>query len=217
MKYEIWLGGDYTHFDHGKAHLDDGSAVDLMSYCNISIARDSIIIGVPTEFYVPDDSIRWYPAPGVIELCAIHDGLSILFHNATDYDIYIYGYAYLKPGDSIELDSQTPEKHKFLSRWEPVGLGRLVATSNSEFQEFVGEYGLIVQRICFDRKPKRDFGKSYTRFWMASALLSDDDDDDAGFETTPGELTYSKKGEAVLWTKNNRYIYKYDKGDGNNE
>ena len=215
MKYEIWLGNEYYMFDHGTAHLDDGRTEPLGMYYSTSILRDAITIGRPSEFGFPNDPVRCYPYPGVLEFSHIDD-IDFLIHNASDQDIYIMYYAYLRPGESVEITGKTHKKHyAFLGRWEPVALCRFVATSNKEAQELVGQYGLLVKRICLDRNNKKDFGKTFTRF-LLSDFLQNEDAEIEGLETSAGTLSFSKEDEAVLCTKNNRYIYKYKRDDRNN-
>lgn len=217
MKYEIWLGNEHYLFDHGTAHMDDGRTEPLGVYHSASLVRDAITIGRPSEFGFPNDPVRCYHAPGVLEFSRVDD-IDFLIHNDSDHDIYIWYYAYLRPGESAEITNHSRKIHySYLGRWEPVGLCRLVATSLEEAQELEGQYGLLVKRLCLDldRKAKRDFGKFYTRFLLTDFLRNADADTE-GLETSPGQLSFNDRRETVLRTQTGRYIYMYDKGDGNN-
>lgn len=211
MKYEIWLEKDSTHFGRGLAHLEDGSIEQLAGYCNVSIRQDSFIIGTMNEYGEIDDRLRWFPKPGVIEFYSWENDLeSIVFHNETGYDIYIFRFAYLKPGESVEI-RKTDRKHaEYLRHWNAEGLGRLIETSyeDPEYKALEGKYGIILSRIS-----AHNWGKTVLKFILADCLLGKEPDTE-GFETSAGELSYEENNRIVLQTEKTKYVFAYDGGDG---
>lgn len=211
MKYEIWLGNNSTHFDHGVAVFDDGRTEPLDTFCNVGIQQNSLLIGIANEYGEIDDQLRWYPMPGVIDFYVWSKDLDgLTFHNTSDHDIYICGYAYLKPGESTEIQNQYGQKHTdWLRRTAPIGLGRLIETSHIEegYQELVGKYGLILFRMS-----REDPFKTVLRFVLADALMGAAVDTE-GFETSAGKLTYDENGHMVMQTERSRCVFAYDKGD----
>ena len=211
MKYEIWLGNDSTHFDHGTAHFDDGRTESLGAFCNVSIRQDSLLIGVPNEYGELDDKLRWYPMPSVIDFYIWDKALdAVVFHNNSDRDIYICGHLYLRPGESGEVQNHLGKKHSdWLRHMKPIGLGRLVETSHAEegYQALVGKYGLILSRMS-----RQDPFKEVLRFVLADCLRGEELDVE-GFETSAGRSTFEEGSRIVMQTENSRYVFAYDKGD----
>lgn len=211
MKYEIWLGNDSTHFDHGIALFDDGCKKPLGAFCNISIRQDSLLVGTTDENGELNDKLRWYPMPGVIDFYIWSKDLEyLIFHNSSDHDIYITGYSYLKPGETAEIRNCLGRKHSFwLRQMRPVGLGRLIETTHTEddYLKLIGKFGLILSRMS-----RQDPSKTVMRFVLADCLR-DAELDLEGLETSAGVLKYEEDGRLVLQTKKSRYVFAYDNGD----
>ena len=216
MKYEIWLDSRYSHFDYGVAHLDDGTTRELTTFYNVGNFKDSLHIGVAPVGYDFDPVLRWHPYPGVIEFYMWDAELeSITFHNTGNCDIYIWEYAYLKPGESVEItQEQRGQNYDALSRWSPIGLGRLIRLSENEPAGKVGTYGLIATQL-------ESVGPGFVRHAQTAYFVS------AASLRTPSPvveleahgcvLTYNEDGHAILRADNSEYEFTYDKGDGNNE
>lgn len=211
MKYEIWLGDDGTYFDHGTAHFEDGHTDPLGAFCNVSIYRNSLLIGTANQYGEIDDKLRWYPKEGVIHFYFWAQDLEgVVFHNGTGRDIYIYGHAYLKHGESAEVNQRFGTKHAdWLRCMTPIGLGRLVETSHTEddYPNMIGKYGLILARPS-----RRDLNKNVVRFVLAACLRGEDLETE-GFETGAGKVVFDGENQFVLETENSRYVFVNDKGD----
>lgn len=202
MKFEIWLGNDSTHYEHGIAYLDDGRMVELLAYCHIGLVEDAMVIGVADEYKNIHNSIRWYPHPGLIFMSRLYEVDSVLFHNASDHNIYIYGYAYLKPGDSYEYTEENVETHgEYTSRWRPLGIVRMVDTNDRKAKSLIGKYGVLMTRGS-----QQSPGWLHSRFLLVDYLL-DPATQNCCFEASAGLLTYDDEGRAVVKAKHSHYIY----------
>ena len=211
MKYEIWLDSRYSHFDYGVAHLDDGTEKEILTFYNVGNFKDSLHIGVAHLGCDFDAVLRWHPFPGVIQFYMWGQELeSVMFHNTGDSDLYIWGYCYLKPGESVELrDIQGSARYDFLYRADPFGLGRLLETDNPGATSFVGTYGLITWQHLHHRL------ECLYRFTPVSFLRGESEA--TGLELGEGNHSFDNEGRVIVEANGHKYIFEYDKGGGNNE
>ena len=208
MKYEIWLGNDYVQFEHGLAHLEDGSTKELCAWHNSSCYGPGSVLVQEADFEYEDYPLRWYPRPGVLELyCWENTIVEITFHNESGRDYYIFGYAYVKPGETAVISLSKMPHREFVRKYNPVGLVELQNTSHSEpeFRELIGKRGLLLERLWIE-KPF----KTVWKFIVADSLR-DEDLQLEGFETSPGifKNTNEKRNCLILKTDNSEYTVEF--------
>lgn len=201
MKYEIWLGNDPMQFERGIAHLDDGSTKELMAWHNSSTYHEgSILVDEVGGRY--DGPVRWYPKPGVVEFYSWDGNITeIIFHNDSKRDYYIFGYAYLKPGETAVCDGKTKPPHRqLLRRFNPKGLATLQNTSHSEpeYQTMIGREGVLLERLSYE-----DVTKDVWKFLLPEVFRNEDPELE-GFETSAGHKTFAN-GAWTLHTDHSEY------------
>lgn len=104
MKYEIWLGEHYSHFDHGLVHLEDGRSLPLKGWIHVATyGADSILLADQDRYECCDFPVRWLIHPSGIEFyCWDAEVESITLHNDTSADVMVEGYGILLAGKSQE-------------------------------------------------------------------------------------------------------------------
>lgn len=61
MRFEIWLGGHYSHFDHGLLHLDEGSTKLLKGWIHTAThGQDRVLIADEDRYIYDDFPVRWH-------------------------------------------------------------------------------------------------------------------------------------------------------------
>lgn len=104
MKYEIWLGEDYTLFERGIAHLDDGRKLALMKHIHVATyGKDSVLIDDEEHYDLCRFPLRWFPVADGLDLYAWDDISTMLFHNESKANIRIDRFGVLRPDESIEV------------------------------------------------------------------------------------------------------------------
>lgn len=104
MKFEIWLGPHYSHFDRGMLHLADGSAKPLKGWIHsATYGPDTMLIADEDGYIYADFPVRWYiEENGLTFYCWGAEVKSILLHNGTGKQITVGGYGVLPAGESRE-------------------------------------------------------------------------------------------------------------------
>lgn len=102
MRFEIWLGEDYSRFDHGLAHLDDGRSLPLKSWIHVATyGADSILIADQERYEYCDFPVRWFIYRTGIEFYCWDKAIeSITLHNESGADVMVKGYGLLPAGES---------------------------------------------------------------------------------------------------------------------
>ena len=105
MKYEIWLGTHYSHFDKGVAHFNDGRTVSLDSCIHTATyGNDSVLIDDVEHIDECRFSLRWYIKRDAIEFyCVTADTPDILFHNKSGESIRIDNFGVLENDKSMSI------------------------------------------------------------------------------------------------------------------
>ena len=104
MKYEIWLGDDYTHFDRGIAHLDDGRRLDLYAMVHTStFGSDSLLIDDEDYFDLCRFPLRWIIHSNRLNFYSWDGITTVLLHSERQEPIRIDGVGILLPGESMEV------------------------------------------------------------------------------------------------------------------
>ena len=104
MKFEIWMGEHYSHFDHGLVHLDDGRSLPLKGWIHVATyGADSILIADQKRYELCDFPVRWFIYPSGIEFyCWDAEVESITLYNCTGADLMISDYGVLAGGNTKE-------------------------------------------------------------------------------------------------------------------
>lgn len=104
MKFEIWLGTQYSYFDHGMLHLDDGSTKPLLGWIHTATYGPDTILIADEEGYLYDDfPVRWYiEENGLTFYCWDAEVKSVLLHNGTGKQITVGSCGVLPAGESRE-------------------------------------------------------------------------------------------------------------------
>lgn len=104
MKYEIWLGEHHSHFDHGVAHMDDGSTIPLVGCVHLGTVRDTLLIDREDRYKEMRFPVRWYIRENGLSLYGWADDVAVIvFHNDAGKDLEVRGFGTLKAGETREL------------------------------------------------------------------------------------------------------------------
>lgn len=109
MKFEIWMGQHYSHFDHGLLHLEDGSTLPLKAWIHTATyGADSVLIADPERYKLCDFPVRWFTTRAGIEFyCWDAEVESVLLHNETGTNVTVKGYGVLPAGESREYTRES--------------------------------------------------------------------------------------------------------------
>ena len=199
MTFEIWLGNDFIQFERGLAHFDDGSTKDLFAWHNSSSYHVGSVLVGGADSENEDYPLRWYPYPNVIEFYDWDAEISeIIFHNNGDRDIYIFGYAYLKSGETVTCVHGVKKNGDYVRRWTPIAFVTLKGAP--EQPELIGSHGLLLERMSAD-----EHSKVLWKF-ITVDFLSDNISETTGFITEPGIRTF-EDGVLTLNVADNIYSF----------
>lgn len=100
MTYEIWLNDEYSHFERGVAHLDDGRTVELRTCPHIATyGPDSLLIDHGEEGRWP---LRWFIRETGLEFYSVcEDTPDVYFHNGSGKPLRIGDICELPDGKSF--------------------------------------------------------------------------------------------------------------------
>lgn len=105
MRYEIWMGEHYSHFERGLLHQDDGRTIPLKEWIHISTyGPDTILITDQEHYFLDDFPVCWFILKNGLEFYEWSEEItSITFHNETGRDMEIDGFPVLKNGETREF------------------------------------------------------------------------------------------------------------------
>lgn len=105
MKYEIWIGEHYSHYERGVAHLDDGRMVELQSLLHsATYSYDSILFDDVEHVAYGRFPLRWFIKKDALDFYSIGDDTpDVLFHNLSNSDIRIDRFGILRKGESMKV------------------------------------------------------------------------------------------------------------------
>ncbi len=209
MKYEIWLGNEYIQFKRGLAHFEDGSTKELCAWHNSSCYGSGSVLVQEADFEIEDYPLRWYPHPGVIEFYVWDAKIrEVTFHNESNRDYYVFGYVYMKPGDTAVIPLSKMPHRAHVRKFTPRGLVTLQNTSHTEpeYQALIGKRGLLLERLGCEKEIKTVWK------FIADDSLQGEDPQPEGFETSPGifQNTNAKPNCLILQTENSEYAVEFN-------
>ena len=105
MKFEIWLGDHYSHFERGLLHLEDGTTKELKGWIHSSTwGTDSLLIADMDLVHCPDFPVRWYIHENDLGFYCWDDGIeAIILHNDTQKHMDVSRFGLLHAGETWEL------------------------------------------------------------------------------------------------------------------
>ncbi len=205
MDYEIWLGNDFIQFERGLAHYADGTKKKLCAFHNVGTYNAGSVLIDEVGNDIEKYPLRWYPKPGVIEFYDWDQSINnLILHNEGDSDIYIFGYAYLKPGESANfVRTEKVPHYQALKHYLPIGLVTLNITDNSPLNDsgIFGKKGLLLEAT--DGKWNYQW-----KFILPEALQGNNALID-GFKTSVGAKSF-ENGCWTLTTENSKYTFSFD-------
>lgn len=112
MKYEIWLGDHYSHFDHGLLHEDGQSKpleIHIRDFCS---EADSVLLADHERCEISEFPVRWFAYPDGLEFyCWDVIVESVVLHNHSSIDLMVRGYGVLQVGESREYTETGRKKN----------------------------------------------------------------------------------------------------------
>jgi len=108
VRYEIWLGDHYSHFERGVAHMPDGRSLPVKSWIQpATYGSDSLYLADEVSYTFSDFPVRWLIGPALLEIyCWDSEVSKIRLHNGSSKPIRIDGFQTLRSGDSIEIQRE---------------------------------------------------------------------------------------------------------------
>lgn len=106
MDFEIWLGTHYSHFDHGIAHLQDGSTVPLLEWIHTATyGRDTLLLDRADRLLDVDYPLRWYIEESGLSFYNWDAEIErIIFYIESGKDLEVSEFGTLRAGGSCEME-----------------------------------------------------------------------------------------------------------------
>ena len=106
MTYEIWLSDKYGYFDHGIAHMNDGTERPLGGWLHsATYGPDSILIDDTEHLRQGRGALRWFIYTTSMEFYRVATDTPkiVRFHNESGVDLKIDRFGVLRAGESMEI------------------------------------------------------------------------------------------------------------------
>lgn len=207
MTFEIWLNDSRFLFDRGVAYNDDGGKSVLKSITEISHCGAERLIVQVSDDPLRKPMLSWYSKFGILEPETWDSSVErIIFHNTSNKGIYIWHYAFLKPGQSAEIIRMSTHHDELLDDYRPLGMGTLLLMTrkDSDYDTMRDQHGLILYRYVSSDSP-------YVRVrFILEGAVSGSVLPDTGFETSSGELYLDDDAHVRLNTAHSKYMFKLD-------